>query len=64
MLRSDYLRRQAETCVRLSQNCSSSATAEELRLMASEFFSKAVEAESDGLAATQRAGSDEGRQRR
>jgi hypothetical protein len=64
MLRSGYLRQQAETCLRMSQKCSSSATAEELRLMAAEFFSKAVEAENEWLAATQRAGSDDGRQRR
>src|SRR5215218_10220003 len=47
MLRSGYLRQQAETCLKLSQKCSNSATAEELRLIAAEFFSKAVEVEND-----------------
>ena len=60
MLRSGYLRQQAETCLRLSQKCSNRATAEELRLMAAEFFSKAVEVENDWLAASQRAASDDG----
>jgi hypothetical protein len=63
MLRSGYLRQQAETCLRLSQKCLSGATAEELRLMAAEFFSKAVEAENEWLAASERAASDEGGQR-
>jgi hypothetical protein len=60
MLRSGYLRQQAETCLRLSQRCSSSATAAELRVMAAEFFSKAVEVENDWLAASKRAGTDNG----
>jgi len=47
----------------MSQKCSSSATAEELRLMAAEFFSKAVEVENEWLAGWQRAASDEGGQR-
>jgi hypothetical protein len=64
MLRSDYLRRQAETCLRLSQKCSSSATAEELRLMAAEFFSKAVEVENEWLAASRGASSEESMERR
>jgi hypothetical protein len=34
MLRSGYLRQQAETCLRLSQRCSNKATAAELRVMA------------------------------
>ena len=55
MLRPGYLRQQAETCLKLSQKCSNSATAEELRLIAAEFFSKAVEVENDWLTATQRA---------
>jgi hypothetical protein len=60
MLRSGYLRQQAETCLRLSQRCSNKATAAELRVMAAEFFSRAIEIENDWLAATQRAGSDDG----
>ena len=60
MLRSGYLRQQAETCLRLSQRCSNKATAAELRVMAAEFFSKAVEVENDWLAASKRAGTDNG----
>jgi len=45
MLRSRFLRRQAETCMRLSEDCAEPATAEELRLMAAEFFRQAVEIE-------------------
>jgi hypothetical protein len=63
MLRSDYLRQQAETCLRLSQRCSNRATAAELRVMAAEFFSKAVEVENDWLAPSGHAGSDDGGQR-
>jgi hypothetical protein len=55
MLRSGYLRQQAETCLRLSQRCPNKATAAELRVMAAEFFSKAVEVENEWLAALQRA---------
>jgi hypothetical protein len=54
MLRSGYLRQQAETCLRLSQRCSNKATAAELRVMAAEFFSKAVEVENEWLAALHR----------
>src|SRR5215211_3377695 len=64
MLRSGYLRQQAETCLRLSQRCSNKATATELRLMAAEFFSKAVEVENDWLAASQPAVSEDSAQRR
>jgi hypothetical protein len=64
MLRSGYLRQQAETCLRLSQRCSNKATAAELRMMAAEFFSKAVEAENEWLVASQDASSDDGRQGR
>jgi hypothetical protein len=63
MLRSGYLRQQAETCLRLSLRCSNKATAAELRVMAAEFFSKAAEVENDWLAASQHAGSDAGGQR-
>jgi hypothetical protein len=64
MLRSGYLRQQAETCLRLSQKCSNRAPAAELRVMAAEFFSRAVEAENEWLAASQGAGSDEDGRRR
>jgi hypothetical protein len=63
MLRSGYLRQQAETCLQLSQRCSNSATAAELRVMAAEFFSNAVEVENDWLGASQPKGSDDGGQR-
>jgi hypothetical protein len=63
MLRSGYLRQQAETCLRLSQRCSNKATAAELRVMAAEFFSKAVEVENDWMAASRREGPDDARRR-
>jgi hypothetical protein len=63
MLRSGYLRQQAETCLRLSQRCSNKTTAAELRLLAAQFFSKAVEVENDSLPASEQAGSDERGQR-
>jgi hypothetical protein len=40
MLRSGYLRQQAETCLRLSRRGSNRATAVELRVMAAEFFTR------------------------
>jgi hypothetical protein len=43
MVRAKFLRRQAETCLRLSEQCSDSATAEHLRLMAAEFFRRLTE---------------------
>jgi hypothetical protein len=63
MLRSGFLRRQAATCLKLSQQCSNSAAAEELRVMAAEFFSKAIEAENDWLVASQQTTPDNGTQR-
>jgi hypothetical protein len=45
MLRSGFFRRQAETCLRLAEQCSDQTTAEQLRLVAAEFFRKATEAE-------------------
>jgi hypothetical protein len=63
MLRSGYLRQQAETCLRLSQRSSNRAMAAELRVMAAEFFSKAVQVENDWLAASQGAGSEDAEQR-
>jgi hypothetical protein len=63
MLRSGYLRQQAQTCLRLSQRCANRATAAELRVMAAEFFTKAVEVENDWLTSSQRAGSDDCGQR-
>ena len=53
MFRSGYLRQQAETCLRLSQRCSNRAMAAELRVMAGEFFRKAVEVENEWLFASE-----------
>ena len=47
MVRAKFLRRQAETCLRLSEECSDSATAEQLRLMAAEFFRRLTEHHKD-----------------
>jgi len=44
-------------CSEKGDHMGNSATAEELRLMAAEFFSKAVEVENDWLAASEDAGS-------
>jgi len=45
MLRPAYLRQQAEICLRLSEGCTNRATADELRLMAAEFYSQAIAVE-------------------
>jgi len=45
MLRIGFLRRQAESCLRLSQSCSDPLKARQLRLQASEFFRRASELE-------------------
>jgi len=50
MVSTGYLRRQAETCLKLSENCSRGALAEELRIMAAEFFTRALETENRWLA--------------
>ena len=47
MLRSGFFRRQAETCLHLAEQCADQTTAEQLRLVAAEFFRKAIEAEHD-----------------
>ena len=49
MSRIGFLRRQAETCLRLAETCSDKTTAEYLRLMGAEFFKRAVEAEMTGF---------------
>jgi len=49
MSRAGFMRRQAETCIRLAQKCSNHRTAQELRLMGAEFFKKAIEAENEWL---------------
>jgi hypothetical protein len=59
MSRYGYLRQQAETCLRILQRCSDRATAAELRVLAAEFFRKAVEAENERLAAPQPAASED-----
>ena len=45
MLSAEYLRRQAEACMRIARACFDLASAERLRLMAAEFHSKAAEIE-------------------
>ena len=40
MSRIGFLRRQAETCLRLAETCSDKTTAEYLRLMGAEFFKR------------------------
>jgi hypothetical protein len=49
MSRIGFLRRQAETCIRLAEATPDGAAAEHLRLMAAEFFRRAVEAENERL---------------
>jgi hypothetical protein len=43
MLSPEYLRRQAENCLRIARTCFDLASAERLRLMAAELNAKAVE---------------------
>jgi hypothetical protein len=48
MLRSTYCRRQAESCLRLSETCQDPSTAEQLLIIAAEYFQRATDLE-DGL---------------
>ena len=43
MLTPEYLRRQAENCLRIARSCFDLASAERLRLMAAELSAKAAE---------------------
>jgi hypothetical protein len=43
MLSPEYLRRQAENCLRIARSCFDLTSAERLRLMAAELNAKAVE---------------------
>ena len=43
MLTPEFLRRQAENCLRIARNCFDLASAERLRLMAAELNAKAAE---------------------
>jgi hypothetical protein len=43
----EFLRRQAENCLRIARNCFDLTSAERLRLMAAEFQAKADEIDSD-----------------
>jgi len=43
MLTSEFLRRQAENCLRIARSCFDLASAERLRLMAAELNAKAAE---------------------
>ena len=45
MLTPEFLRRQAENCLRIARSCFDLASAERLRLMAAEFNAKAAEME-------------------
>jgi hypothetical protein len=45
MLTPDFLRRQAENCLRIARTCFDLASAERLRLMAAELNAKAAEIE-------------------
>lgn len=45
MLTPEFLRRQAESCLRIARGCFDLASAERLRLMASELNEKAAEIE-------------------
>ena len=59
MLRAAFLRRQAESCLRLSHTCTDPVVAKELLLKAAEFLRRASELESEQrrpLAAEQSAG--------
>jgi len=45
MLTPEFLRRQAENCLRIARTCFDLASAERLRLMAAELTAKAIEVE-------------------
>ena len=47
MLTPEFLRRQAENCLRIARNCFDLASAERLRLMAAELTAKAAELEDE-----------------
>ena len=47
MLTPEFLRRQAENCLRIARTCFDLASAERLRLMAAELNAKAAEIEED-----------------
>jgi len=47
MLTPEFLRRQAENCLRIARTCFDLASAERLRLMAAELNAKAAEIEDD-----------------
>lgn len=48
MLTPEFLRRQAENCLRIARTCFDLASAERLRLMAAELNAKAAEMERHG----------------
>ena len=45
MLRAIYCRRQAESCLRLSETCQDPLTAKQLLVIAAEYFQKATDLE-------------------
>jgi hypothetical protein len=47
MLTSEYIRRQAENCLRIARHCFDLETAERLRLMAAELKAKAADMDRD-----------------
>jgi hypothetical protein len=47
MLTAEYLRRQAETCLRIARGCFDLTSAERLRYLAAELRAKAAEIEED-----------------
>jgi hypothetical protein len=47
MVHTDYLRRRAEFCIRLSHLCTDPPAAENLNVMAAEFHARALRAEFD-----------------
>jgi hypothetical protein len=48
MLTPEFLRRQAENCLRIARSCFDLASAERLRMMAAELTTKAEEIEGQG----------------
>ena len=48
MLTPEFLRRQAENCLRIARSCFDLSSAERLRLMAAELNAKAAELEESG----------------
>ncbi len=58
MSMSEYLRRQADACLRIARNCFDLTSAERMRLLAADLRAKAAEIEQDDAIASHMFGRD------